>query len=130
MSDRITADFWPDLSTDAITTPVSILKQHAASLSSKAKYLITGEVETWTANSMIYHRLNVVVPALDNYKYSLLRIHHSPTLYPVHIDEDPLDEHFFGEFADEESFRQYLRRAFSSEATKRILQSLMAQAVA
>src|ERR1017187_5540967 len=89
MSDEI-EDLWPDFNPAAIVTPASILKTQAAALSQKSKGLLQGEVETWTSEENIYHRFNLIVPALENYRYSLLRMHHLGTLYPVYVDESPL----------------------------------------
>jgi hypothetical protein len=139
MPDQI-EDLWPDMNTAAIVTPASILKTQASALSQKSKGLLQGEVETWTNQQNIYHRFSLVVPALDNYRYSLLRVHHLPTLYPVYVDESPLRV-IEGEstdwdntarqtyvLQDEASFRGWLRKAFAATETKRILESLLAQA--
>jgi hypothetical protein len=136
-------DLWPDLSPAAIVTPASILKTQAAVLSRKSNGLLQGEVKTWAKHNEIYHVLMLVVPALENYRYSLLRIHHKVTpVYPVYVDESPaqgtddasLMAALNTEFArlrpipDEATFREWLRKALASAETKRILESLLAQA--
>jgi hypothetical protein len=134
-------DLWPDLNPIAIVTPASILKTQAAALSQKTRGLLQGEVETWSAEQTIYHQLTLVVPALENYRYSLLRIHHSPTLYPVYVDQSPFPvvegqrTDWNAELGrttyvvqDEGTFRAWLRHAFAAPETKRILESLLAQA--
>ena len=140
MPDKI-EDLWPDINPAAIVTPASILKTQAAALSQKSKGLLQGEVETWAYEQNIYHRFSLVVPALENYRYSLLRVHHLPTVYPVYIDESPLPV-IEGEstdwnsaagqttysLQDEASFRGWLRKALAATETKRILESLLAQA--
>jgi hypothetical protein len=126
-------DFWPDLTASAVRTPASILKTQAAALSKKTHGLLGGEVDTWTYKDSIYHRFYVVVPALENYRYSLMRVHHGPTLYPVIVDEDPVDGDrgmLAHDFKDEEAFRAWLRESFNRVETRRILESLLAQAVA
>lgn len=131
-------DLWPDLKPAAIVTPAYILKTQAAALSQKSKGLLQGEVETWSREEYIYHRFYLVVPALDNYRYALLSLHHSPTGYPVHIDGSPIQTpntraNSWGGTSDhgipdERSFRSWLREAFNAPETRRILESLMAQA--
>ncbi len=126
-------DLWPDLSPAAVRTPASILKTQATALSIKTKGLLGGEVETWTYKDLIYHRLYIVVPALDNYRYSLLRIHHPPTLFPVSVDEEPdtgIRDMLPMELKDEEQLQSWLKVCFNSRETRRVLESLMAQAVA
>ena len=56
----------------------------------KSKGLLHGEVESSTRDSKVYHRLSIVVPALDNYRFVLLRVHHSFLIYPVFVDESPI----------------------------------------
>jgi hypothetical protein len=132
-------DLWPDLTPTAIVTPASILKTQAAVLSQKSKGLLLGEVETWTDPLGIHHRLVLVVPALDNYRYELVGFHHSHNLYPVFIDSSPvpprreiirLREDFVADqiLPDEDSFREWLRTVFGATETKRILDNLLAQA--
>lgn len=137
-------DLWPDVTPIAIVTPSSILKTQAAALSRRTHGLLRGEVRTWATEGRgndIYHQLELVVPALDDYHYSLLRIHHSVTpLYPVYVDESPLhgqDDNpsarpnpniGIPQLRSEDAFRDWLRRALASDETKRILESLLAQA--
>lgn len=126
-------DFWPDLSPATLRTPASILKTQATALSTKTKGLLGGEVETWTYKDLIYHRFYIVVPALDNYRYSLFRIHHPPTLFPVSIDEEPradITQMLPIDLRDEEQLQSWLKACLNSRETRRILESLMAQAVA
>jgi hypothetical protein len=111
-----------------------ILKAQAAALSQKSNGLLEGEVETWSSEDGIFHQF---IPALDNYRYALLRLHHTPTGYPISIDQAPgsvsrsrLDPAGGSEIADEGSFRSWLRKSFGAQETKRILESLMAQAAA
>jgi hypothetical protein len=130
-------DLWPDLTPAAIITPASILKTQAAVLSQKSKGLLQGEVESWTHENDVHHQLVVVVPALDNYRYTLIKLHHSLTIYPVFIDESPVPREQEDEWSninrayklqDEDSFRNWLRTILAAPQTIRILQNLLAQA--
>jgi hypothetical protein len=94
-------------------------------------------VESWTRYNDVHHQLAVVVPALDNYRYTLIKLHHSLPIYPVLIDESPVPREQEDEWSninreyalrDEESFRTWLRRVLAAPETKRILESLLAQA--
>jgi hypothetical protein len=141
-------DYWPDLDAAAVATPASILKTQAAALSRKSKGLLQAEVETFAKGAFVHHRLVIVVPALENYRYSLLSIHHPATLYPVYVDEEPelpgeavssyqamggLQRSFeraLQPLTDQDRFRAWLQNALARDETKRILESLMAQAAA
>lgn len=79
-------DLWPEISiTENEDNPIKILKDQAEILSQKTKNLITGEVVTNTENGIIYHTLYIVVPVLDNYRFSLLKIAHTSLQYPLFI---------------------------------------------
>jgi hypothetical protein len=133
-------DFWPELAPALVVTPASILKTQATALSRKTIGLLQGEVRTWANEGNIYHQFVVVVPALENYRYSILRIHHGAPVYPVYVDEAPTvaaEEQFTGFIVgryksdvlpDDGNFRRWLREALASADTKRILESLLAQA--
>lgn len=134
-------DLWPDLNPLVVLTPAAMLKVQAAALSRKTNGLLQGLVETRSYNGEIYHQLFVVVPALENYRYTLLTVHHSPNLYPVFVDESPMDEpskappdSLLGRFkkstslADQDAFHLWLGGALSHEKTKRVLENLLAQA--
>jgi hypothetical protein len=127
-------DLWPDLSATAIVTPASILKTQAAALTRKSKGLIEAQVETAASGLNIAHKLVLIVPALDDYRYPLLQIFHAVTpLYPVYVNEGPIED--VGDvhprqLSDEGSFREWLRETLASNRTKDILESLLAQATA
>ena len=136
-------DLWPDLNSVGILTPAAMLKTQAGMLSKKTNGRLQGLVETYSLRGEIYHQLFVVVPALENYRYSLLTVHHSPTLYPVTVDESPVStatststqayalaaSNLPTTLADEKSFQSWLGTALSDVNTKRILQNLLAQAL-
>ena len=135
-----TEDLWPsDLGLGTVVTPVSILRTQAKLLGERTQGLLEGEVKTWTQGTNVYHDLNVVVPALDNYKYRLLRVHHPMTLYPVFVDEEPMPRGSIpvnihmeilggGGLEDAHALREWLRQTLAGQETKRILENLYAQA--
>ena len=133
-------DLWPsDLGLGTVVTPASILRTQAKLLGERTQGMLEGEVNTWTQGSDVYHDLNVIVPALDNYKYRLLRVHHSMTLYPVFVDEEPapynslrartpLEKLGDRGLRDEDSLREWLRQTLAKQETTQILKNLYAQA--
>ena len=97
--------------------------------------MLVGEVKTWATGDTIHHALDVVVPALDNYKYRLLKVHHSMMLYPVFVDEEPARLKGLIEslnkavgLTDEDALRKWLRETLARQETKQILANLYAQA--
>ena len=149
-------DLWPqNLNLEAGPTPLSILRTQASLLADKTQGVLEGAVETWSAGPDIYHRFDIVVPALGRYRYELFKVHHSPTLYPVVVDEVPppapaatapppfvplsaaevMDRMLAPRapvvaLRDEAAFREWLRQTLASEQTQRIISSLYGQAVA
>jgi hypothetical protein len=134
-------NLWPsDLELETIITPVSILRTQANLLGERTRGMLVGEVKTWTKGDTIHHALDVVVPALENYRYRLLKVHHSMALYPVFVDEEPtrhgpspvkgLTESLNEAtgLKDEDALREWLRQTLAREETKRILANLYAQA--
>lgn len=116
------ADLWGGFEPAAVRTPVSILRQQAALLGEKTKHLVQARVVTQTNISDFFHSFRLVVPALDDYTYELFSVHHGVDLYPViaYGEARPLKT--------EDEFVEWLRAKLSSEATKRIIGNLMAQA--
>jgi len=135
-----TEDLWPsDLGLETIVTPVSLLRTQANLLGERTRGMLVGEVKTWTTGDTIHHALDVVVPALDDYKYRLLKVHHPAMLYPVFVDQEPMpygsirlsipiEREGGGGLKDEDSLREWLRQALARPETKQILAHLYAQA--
>ena len=136
-------DLWPALDLGSTVTPLSILREQAGLLTQRTQGRLRAEVETWTAGEFVTIALNIVVPALGGYKYTLFTIHHDPTEpegYPVFVDTAPKalfppglpDENLSlgGRINNENDFRNWLRLTFASEEVTRIVKSLYGQASA
>ncbi len=123
-----------------MVTPAAILRAQAAVLAERTKGILEAAVETWSVGDEFYHRFVIKVPALGDYRYELFQVHHSVPLYPVVVDDDPgvrlarnlsaLDDAVGRDrlLRDEDALRSWLRGVFASEATKRIIANLYAQA--
>ena len=136
---ELNEDLWPsDLGFASIVTPAAILRAQAALLAEKTKGMLEAAVETSSVGNEIYHRFVIKVPALGNYRYVLFKVHHPMELYPVVVDKDatrsrlmpfappiPIEDM---RLKDEEALRLWLRGVFASNATKRIIANLYAQA--
>jgi hypothetical protein len=114
-------DLWGDLGVANVLTPVAILREQAALLGTKTQQLIEAKVETETYGKDFKHSFNLVVPALDNYRYELFWVKHDIDLYPVQTFGQ-------GQSAKTESdFVNWLQEQLSSPKTRRIIGNLLAQ---
>jgi hypothetical protein len=150
-----TRDLWPENFQEPDSqAPVSILREQARLLGQKTQNLIEAEVRSEpllvkktqnlieavvhseTLASLLVgtegflHTLYLVVPALEHYRYRLLRVEHQvEPLYPVTI----YAEDFRTATAScntSEDFLDQLGIILGSDRTRRILRSLMAQMAA
>jgi hypothetical protein len=130
-------DLWPDFTAQKIRTPKAVLREQAEELGRKTRNLVLGETKTnkiplgkdkeELEKYVIGETLNLIVPSLDNYRYRLLELYHSPTLvYPLstswHLDGGE-------KINNEEELKRFLQKKFSSSETVTIIQALIAQAI-
>jgi hypothetical protein len=79
-------NLWGDLGSLAIVrTPKTVLEEQAALLTEATKGLLVGRVLDETQGESFHYDLAVIVPALNNYKYTILSVIHSLKIYPVRI---------------------------------------------
>jgi hypothetical protein len=117
-------DFWPDLGAEvAVTPPVAILRKQASLLSEKSQHDLIAQVATDAFGDSFVHRLNLVVPALGEYTYELLQVRHSLDLYPVTGIANSAGVNL----NTEADFLKWLKTTLSSEKTKQVLSTLLAQ---
>ncbi len=126
MDNTFSNNLWPeDFGTPEQTPPVVILRQQADMLGQRTQNLLTGEVESIQSgqwSDVLYHNFYVKAPVLGGYRYKLFFVSQKvASFYPVTLSDDP------SEIADENYLEISLRNIFSSEKTKKIIQSLLAQ---
>lgn len=123
---------WPDdiAVTDAVA-PVVILKEQASLLGQRTQNLVEARVHPSVPRYSEYpfaYYFELVAPALDNYRYRLFVISHGVGFYPVRIEfEEYANPH---DAIGENEFMRELADIFSSERTRRIISSLIAQSKA
>ncbi len=121
-------DFWPaNLAIIDVLAPVGILREQAALLGQKTKNLVEAEVTTSTHHDgTIMLQFYLVVPAMDHYRYRLFSVNHGAELYPldIYFGSGPGP---FSKAANEQDFISQLKNILSSEKTKRVVGSLLAQ---
>ena len=87
MADTI-PDLWPGAALKSIVlSPVAILRTQATLLGQKTQGLLIAEVTTTTGeNGHVELGLELIVPALHNFRYRLLQVRHErDTIYPADI---------------------------------------------
>jgi hypothetical protein len=83
---EIEMDFWPsDFLDDQVRTPSAILSEQASLLGTKTRNLIEAEVTTAVDGPWFTIRFDIVVPALDNYRYQICMLQHDLQIYPVYV---------------------------------------------
>ncbi|MFN0166527.1 MAG: hypothetical protein ACKV22_08850 [Bryobacteraceae bacterium] len=120
------SDFWGEIQQSDVRPPVAILREQAALLGAKTNNLIEARVDTspdinelGETTESFHYSFNLVVPALEFYRYCLFTIRHGIGLYPVKV------EYPYKELKTEEEFRDWLRQRLSSSETKRIIGNLL-----
>ena len=120
-------NLWGDLGAlEIVRTPKDILKEQASFLTKATEGVLVGNVDEMDANGDFRYDLDVQVPSLNDYTYTLLSITHGLDLYPVRVSAraDALTE----TCDDETEFEAVLRTVLSSKQVKLILSRLLSQA--
>jgi hypothetical protein len=129
-------NLWPeDIAVTDAVAPVSLLREQASLLGERTKNLVEGSVVTpgtvrgvdRFSKDQFSYGLDLVAPALNNYRYRLFSISHGVEFYPLTISgSEALNSDEF-QVNNEEEFLKALETIFSSEKTKGIIASLIAQ---
>jgi hypothetical protein len=129
-------DLWPeDIAVNEVLAPVTILKHQASLLGERTKNLVEGSVtqrkRQFSDDTGFTYDFYLVAPALDFYRYRLFSISHGVDFYPLSIQDsgvfDPDGRESKLKVNDEDEFIHALAKIFSSEKTKGIISSLIAQ---
>jgi hypothetical protein len=119
--------FWiiPDIA--AMRTPLSIMKEQAAALTTATQGLLRGEVgTTQTQSNELNIALNIVVPALGNYRYLVAQYGQPVTMYPgsLYVPSKPV----LLKVESEEQFVRLLKQHLASSEIQRVVAGLLSQA--
>lgn len=124
-------DLWGDIPEVLELTPRDMMREQAAYLEQKTKGLVTAEItiesepiKKGTPNQT--QTFYLVVPTMK-YRYELFSIYQKDVVkvYPVRFQ---VDDEETETAQNEAQFINYLQKILSSERTKRIIGSLLAQA--
>jgi len=106
-------------------TPKSILKEQAEHLQRSSNGMLDVKIDSQgDIKGDIVHRMNVFVPALNNYKYNLLTISHKLSIYPLSIHHPVKGV----DVSDEQKFEIELGKIFKSKPVRNALEALLLQA--
>lgn len=123
----MTNSFWVVPDQVKIKTPLALLREQASALTDMTKGLLVGEVKSGEVGGRyLAVRLDITVPALNAYKYSVLEYIQPPLIFPGTLYDRMRDEQI--EIFDEYGFAEALRTILSSDAAQRVIEALLAQA--
>jgi hypothetical protein len=128
-------DLWGDISVEKeIKLPVTILKEQATLLGEKTNKILEAIVNSVNLSSRdsVGYSLNIIAPALSNYKYKVLNITHPAILiYPVTIVYQRENGNSIGASCrDEIEFNEKLKEILSSEIVHKVIVALISQSKA
>jgi hypothetical protein len=123
-------DLWGDIPEVLELTPRDLMREQAAYLEQKTKGLLTAEVtmssEPVNKGALKQTQIFYLVVPTMKYRYELFTILQKDAIavYPVMLMQDgmPVEAH------NEAEFIKIMQKILSSERTKRIVSSLLAQA--
>ena len=120
-------NLWGDLSAlETVRTPKELLTEQASTLTEATEGVLRGKVDRQGTGPRFAYDLDVYVPVLNNYTYTILTITHELGLYPVRVTSSAPQR---SEKCDnEEQFLEVLESILSSKDVKFILSRLMSQA--
>ena len=120
-------NLWGDLSElERVVTPKEILLEQASLLTEATKGVLVGQVSNNSIYGKFAYDLEVSVPALNNYTYTILTIQHQIELYPVRIITNGFV--LSTECGSEKEFISALTDILSSKEVKFVLSRLLSQA--
>lgn len=125
-------DLWPDdIGDSKLKPPVAILREQAEQLKTKTQGLVLAEVSSSVISEgeQIHTKFELLVPALEGFRYELLQIRHAVSFYP--LDVLPRAGHNLSnymELENEKRFVEALRAVFGAPEVRRLIHSLVAQA--
>ncbi|PHR98732.1 MAG: hypothetical protein COA78_25810 [Blastopirellula sp.] len=119
-----TKNLWGDLSElEIVHTPRTLLEEQAAYLTSATESKIIGVVDVITSGRTFKFDLDIKVPFLNNYEFTILRVTHGISLYPVSISSQLKIEN--QKCDNEEELEEVLETILSSKEMRDILANLL-----
>lgn len=108
-----------------IPMPVSHLREQANYLSEATGHILQGYVIQSAKDDRFETELDIIVPSLNDYRHTLLRVVHSIRIYPVEIHDFANEEKHT--YENEASFLSRLEHILTSRAVRNIIETLISQ---
>ncbi|MBN9119087.1 MAG: hypothetical protein J0I06_07990 [Planctomycetes bacterium] len=126
---------WPDVFNVKILSPVAILRLRAKELSAMTHGLLEGEVVSAVTPKRVAHELQLVAPALNGERRTILTVTHATNeLYPATVDatvfepaEEVPDEDWRPVAWTMQEFEVLVQRVIESKPVLATAQSLVAR---
>ena len=110
-----------------VLTPLAILRQQGAVLGEQTKNIVVGRVHTLSEGDTFVQRFSVHCPPLG-YQTDLIMVKHGIDLYPATVvianEQGP-----FEDAGNPEELKTLLKKVFARPKTRKIIASLLAQAL-
>lgn len=116
--------FWAVPDVADMRTPLGILREQAAALTKATNGVLVGAVETERRGDDLILKLEIVAPALNDYRYRILNYQQPIGLYPGELYGHGPNASVV---SDEARFVSAIKLILASEAIKNVLKSLLAQ---
>jgi hypothetical protein len=79
-------DLWSENIRVDVLTPIVILRSQEGLLSKKTQGILEAKVTTTATKELVQHQLDLIAPALNRYRETLLTVTHRPErVYPVRV---------------------------------------------
>lgn len=120
-------NFWGEVGDlTGVRTPLTVLREQAAVVSKITDGSVYGEVSTGSRDNELFAELELVVPALNEYRLAVVSIFQPVTLFPLRVYDEIMNQSH--NCADHEQFDALLKDILGSTQMKTILRSLVVQA--
>lgn len=132
MSTMTPKSLWGELPvTSEVRTPVTVLREQAAIFNEKYQGVLSAELrQARIANEkLVAYTLSIVAPALNGYSVEILEVIHGVDLKKIDLFSDAFDKAPVS-CGDMTCFEEAVASVLGSARTKRIIEVLLAQAVA
>lgn len=126
MTATTATNLWGNLpESTEIKPPLVFLREQASILGQLTSNVLQGDVQVSKDGSTIAATLDIVAPALDNYRFRIVSISHGISFYPVTLTWHLNNRSHV--CPDEKEFLRLLQTYLSSPETHKIIGSLVAQ---
>ena len=119
-------DLWGDLpGDDLVVPPVTILREQASLLGNKTNHVLEGDVRVGRQEEALSMHLDIVAPALDGYRFTVLTATHPVQAFPVTVYSEVTKK--WEICNDGPAFEAKVAQILTSDTIRKVVASLLAQ---